>query len=111
MTTPRSSAGISSPGCRAPGVPEREMRLLVDGIREWLGSLAGEGSTRGHLGVLEGEPGQGQSEVLRALTQVCRDLGLCALHGRASRTAAVPPGTIGTPVEHCLRAYHKQAAA
>ncbi|HVR76586.1 MAG TPA: tetratricopeptide repeat protein [Planctomycetota bacterium] len=87
------------------------MRLLVDGIREWLGCLAGEGSTRGHVGLLEGEPGQGQSEVLRALTQVCRDLGLCALHGRASRTAAFPPGVIGTLVEQCLEAYLKRGTA
>jgi tetratricopeptide (TPR) repeat protein len=56
--------------------PQRELRLLVDGIRDWLTALGSPRQAPRFLGVLEGEAGQGQTEILDALYQVCLDLGL-----------------------------------
>jgi tetratricopeptide (TPR) repeat protein len=78
----------------AHGVPRRELRLVVDGIREWLASLARDGATSRFLGILEGDEGQGRRAILGAVREACRGMGIRVLRGRASRTLAFPPGAL-----------------
>jgi len=84
------------------GVPQREMRLLVAGIHEWLAGLTTQGGSPRFLGFLEGEAGQGQAETLGAVRDMCQDLGIRVLSSRASRHMSFPPGVMGDLVDQSL---------
>jgi tetratricopeptide (TPR) repeat protein len=85
----------------ACGVPERELRLVVDGIREWLAGLARDGASSRFLGILEGEPGQGRRAILGAVREATRSMGIRVLRGRASRRAPFPPGALADIFSEC----------
>ncbi len=85
-------------------MPQRELRLLVDGIQGWLARIATkDGSAPGSLGFLEGEPGQGQRELLRALHVSCRESGIHVLRCPASAPGLLPPGGARDLALQCLR--------
>ncbi|MBI4602560.1 MAG: hypothetical protein HY721_11430, partial [Planctomycetes bacterium] len=99
---PPDDPGPAGPPSRLGGVPKRELRLLVGGIREWLTTLSRKGGSPGFIGVLEAHGGQGQSEILGAVHDACRDLGINALWGRSREPPAFPPGVIGDLVAQGL---------
>jgi len=88
--------------CSTSGVPQREMRLLVAGLHEWLDGLTTQDGSPGLFGFLEGEAGQGQTETLGAVRDMCQDLGIRVLWSRASRHISFPPGFMGDLVDQGL---------
>ena len=59
-----------------PEVPQRELRLLVDGIRQWLFSLTARGATPKCWGLIQGKMGRGQHEILTAMRDFSQRLGI-----------------------------------
>ena len=75
------------------GAPQRELRHLVEGIRQWMAKLSGKVATHpGVLGILEGESGQGQREIIQVLEDVCKDLGVAFFWARTTACDHRPPG-------------------
>ena len=75
----------------APGVPQRELRLVVEGISRWCAGLTEKRGDWRSCGFVEGPPGAGQAEIVESLGSVCRPLGVGVLSVRSMRGAATGP--------------------
>ncbi len=84
-------------------VPQREFRLLVEGMHRWLSELAGERSEPAPcVGFVRGEAGRGGRQALHALRGMCEQLGMEVLHVRG-RDGSGPSAWIGSLVDQLLR--------
>src|SRR5437867_4744526 len=110
MTTPLENGASEGLATRAAALPQRELRLLVDSVREWLSSLGAKSRAPGFWGVLEGQPGQGRLEILDALRDLCLDLGIRVVTGRNFTGGALPPGPIASMVSEALSILGRKEA-
>jgi len=90
-------------GQAPPVLPSRELRLIIAGIQKWLSGLSSaDNATQGVCGLLEGEAGFGQIEVLDAFCSACRELGIQVVRARASSLHPYPPGAFADLALGCV---------
>jgi tetratricopeptide (TPR) repeat protein len=75
----------------APGVPQRELRLVVEGVSSWCAGLTEKRGCWRSCGFIQGPPGAGQTEILESLGSVCRELGVGVFSVRSVRGARTGP--------------------
>lgn len=85
-----------------PVVPQRELRLVVEGIHQWLASLTQGQDGAKCFGLVTGRTGLGQHETLLAVGDVCKRLGMRVLHG-AGFEGNASPGIVGDLIAQLLR--------
>ncbi|MBN1441621.1 MAG: tetratricopeptide repeat protein [Planctomycetes bacterium] len=82
-----------------PVLPERELRLLLDGLTQWVAGLSQGAGKTARLGLLEGEEHRGSSLLLSSLKDLFHPTGLRWLGGAFGVRTCVPGGAFTEALE------------
>ena len=96
----RDSGALATPGVGF-GPPQRELRLVVEGVRQWLIGLDTGRAPTTRLGVITGNSGAGQQETLAAVRDGSRRLGVRVIHITCS-PPVIASGACGDLVRQLL---------
>ena len=86
-------------------LPSRELRLLLEGIKNWVESIGRDGGAK-PLAIVEGDVGHGKSLLMRALGDFAPSLGMRVVGGSFRRRSSLPGGAFRDVLDQLLREPH-----